>query len=760
MFSWRVLIISLMLGALPAVARSKVHITHEYANVNAQSLIGLPMGSEKTIIDKEGNLRWSQWSIRHREPEVPFGVSQQMDGTLDIGLALVSTTGTPTPLKAASQQLYKSRFPFVVTHLESAGLTAEEVAFPTKVQENGLDVVRVTFINAGTTDVTVEARLSGKTRNYPAFAEGATLATRNGRLVVLAEADAPDFRAETNGLVLVYRAVVPPRSSSILWLKRPHDLRESDKSLLAGLPGSQLLEQAERSWREFWGQGVRIELPEKEVENFFYSSLAYLFILTEYDAQGDLWALDGPTVYRHFWPRNEYYPAVAIDMAGYPTVALQTIEHLLRIQKEDGRWDMPLLTSPMAWDSIGYAAATVWDHYRFTRNREWLWRAYPHLVAAARWIHFSREQTQLPPNAPEASKPMNPYLSYPCREVPEPLLEPGEKPYTWGLLPMGYGDGGLPDDHAFTHNVMPLYGLECARQAAIELGQSADAQWLAGEYADYKEAILTAIQRAVKLEKESPQHLPAAPTVPDAPAWGTLRAVIPAGLFSPGDPLVTGLLTRMERTARQGLPTNMGWLGPSGVWPGESMEVALTYLLRGDIEKTVGLLVAALNHSYTTKIWREEILVDKTLPTACGKPHPPDAVNQTGTGDMPEGWAHANLIILVRNMLIREEGETLHLLSGIPANWIRVGERISVQEAPTMLGGKMSYTLSYPAAGKMVLDLTPPTDSPEVVVHFPLSKGQRITAARVNGRPVSTVSGSTLTLMKAREPARVDIEFE
>jgi hypothetical protein len=77
-----------------------------------------------------------------------------------------------------------------------------------------------------------------------------------------------------------------------------------------------------------------------------------------------------------------------------------------------------------------------------------------------------------------------------------------------------------------------------------------------------------------------------------------------------------------------------------------------------------------------------------------------------------------------------------------------------------MLGGKMSYTLSYPAAGKMVLDLTPPTDSPEVVVHFPLSKGQRITAARVNGRPVSTVSGSTLTLMKAREPARVDIEFE
>ena len=760
MFPRKVLFIFLLLPAVPAMAQSKVHITHEYANPNARSLIGLPMGSDKIIIDKEGNLRWSQWSIRHREPEVPFGVSQQMDGALDIRLVLVSTSGTRTPLQAASQELYMSRFPFVVTHLESAGLAAEEVAFPTKVGENGLDVIRVTFINAGNAGLTVEARLSGKTRNHPAFAEGGTLVTRDGRLVVLGEVDAPDFRAETSGLVLVYRLAVPPKSSRVLWLKRPHDLRESEKTLVAGLPGSQLLGQAERSWREFWGQGVRIELPETEVEDFFYSSLAYLFILTEYDAQGDLWALDGPTVYRHFWPRNEYYPAIAIDMAGYPTVALQTIEHLLRIQKDDGRWDMPLLTSPMAWDSIGYAAATVWEHYRFTRDREQLRRAYPHLLSAARWIHYSREETQLPSEAPEASKPMKPYLSYPCREVPEPLLGPGEKPYSWGLLPMGYGDGGLPDDHAFTHNVMPLYGLECARQAAGELGQSADAEWLAKEYIDYKEAILAAIRRAVKLEKEGGEYLPAAPTLPDAPAWGTLRAVVPAKLFSPVDPLVTGLLTRMEGSARQGLPTNMGWLGPSGVWPGESMEVALTYLLRGDAQKTADLLIAALDHSYSTKVWQEEILVDKTLPTACGKLHPPDAVNQTGTGDMPEGWAHANLVILVRDMLLREEGETLHLLSGIPPDWIGVGERISVQEAPTMLGGKMSYTLNYPAAGKMVLDLTPPADSPEVVVHFPLSKGQRITIARVNGRPVSTVSGSILTLMKAREPARVEIKFE
>ncbi|SPE24630.1 exported hypothetical protein [Acidobacteriia bacterium SbA2] len=161
-----------LLRSLPAIARSNVHITHEYANINAQSLIGLPMGSDKTIIDKQGNLRWSQWSIRHRGPEAPFGVSQQMDGMLDIKLALIPASGTSIPLQATAQELYMNRFPFIVTHLESAGLAAEELAFPAKARETGLDVIRLSFLNPGNTDMTVEARLSGKARNHPAFAQG------------------------------------------------------------------------------------------------------------------------------------------------------------------------------------------------------------------------------------------------------------------------------------------------------------------------------------------------------------------------------------------------------------------------------------------------------------------------------------------------------------------------------------------------------------------------------------------------------------
>ena len=741
-------------------AMAKIHITHRYANTDARSLIGLPMGSEKTIIDKQGNLRWSQWSIRHREPEVPFGISEQMDGALDLGLAAAYASGRLEAFKVAGQELYQGRFPFVVTRLSGTpALAAEELAFPAEIYGMGLDVVRITLTNSGPDEATVEARFSGKTRNLPAFVEGTALATRNGRLVVLGEAEQGEWGPAGSGLVLRCRVALPPHSSRLVWLKRPHDMLVNQPSALPGISGPSLLKQAEQAWQDFWDAGLKVDLPEKEVTDFLYSSLAYLFILCEYDAQGDLWTLDGPGLYRHFWPRSELYMALGMDMYGHSDLAAQTIQHLLRVQKDDGRWDMPLLNAPFSWDGLGDAAGTVWNHFLFARDRQWLWGTYPHLLSAAHWIRYNRQQTEIPSDMPDASKSVKPYLSYPCMEVPSPPLGPGEKPYTWGLLPMGYGDSGLPDDHAFSHNVMPLYALECARQAALELGQSGDAGWLANEYNDYKAAILTAIRRAVKLEKDGPPYLPAAPTYPEGAVSQTLLAVFPSRLISPDDPLVTGLLAHMERTALQGLPSNMGWLGPSGVWPGESMDVAETYLLRGEVEKTADLLVATMDHSYSTKVWREEMLVDNTLPTACGKPRS-DAKNQTGSGDMPEAWAHANLVILLRNMLLREEEGGLHLLSGIPASWIGVGEKISVQDAPTMLGGKLSYTLSYPEAGKMNLDLSPPPGACQVAVHFPLSRARRIMAARVNGQPVSTISGLVVSLTAAGKPIHVEIDCQ
>lgn len=60
--------------------RNRVHFTHAYANTNPQSLIGLPMGRHKTIVDTQGNSPWSQWSLNRCGLDFSFAPSTQTGG--------------------------------------------------------------------------------------------------------------------------------------------------------------------------------------------------------------------------------------------------------------------------------------------------------------------------------------------------------------------------------------------------------------------------------------------------------------------------------------------------------------------------------------------------------------------------------------------------------------------------------------------------------------------------------------------------------
>ena len=146
-----------------AAARDLIHVTHAYANSNAQSLIGVPMGGHKTIVDMQGNLHWSQWSLKTRGLDVPFAFSAQMDGEL----AIQVYSGGPQ-IKVTRQHLYHNRFPFVVTRLAGDSLSVEELAFSTQPPGNGLDVVHLRLRNSGM-EVAEETELPA---DAPAGAEG------------------------------------------------------------------------------------------------------------------------------------------------------------------------------------------------------------------------------------------------------------------------------------------------------------------------------------------------------------------------------------------------------------------------------------------------------------------------------------------------------------------------------------------------------------------------------------------------------------
>lgn len=735
-------------------------------------MIGLPMGSHKTIVTQDGQLQWSQWSLARKGRAVLFGFSDQLDGALGIQLSEMGS-GDAKPLRAAGQHLVDNRYPFVVTEWKGDQLSAEETAFATSATGRDgaagqdLDVVEITVTNHGASPRTFELRLDGKQRNLPAFAGKNSLSTHDGNLLAVVESGAarPEGAqreaAEDSVMVLVERREVPANGSIACTIKLPYDFPAARLATLTQENGAALLKGAEAGWDKFWSEGAQIDLParEKELSDFYQASVAYIVMLTERDEKGELWTLDGPAEYREFWGRGEYFQARSIEFAGYLPIALESVKHTFGLQKEDGEWDWPVTSGWPAWDNIGGNSGSVWLYYQLSRDKNWLANSYPHLAAAADWINLHREESMVPEDAPDAAKPIHRQIPWSCTPETSPTLKPGEKPYWYGLLPWSYGDSGLPEGHPFPHNTWGLYAIKIAEDSAKILGKNDDAARFAKEYDDYKDAYFTAMRRSITLEKEDAPYLPAMPTDPGAGVSQSLIAVYPTDLLRPDNEWVTNLLKRMRRDELEGLPTHMAWMGAGGVWPSESMNVAETYLRRGDVAKTVSLLIATLNTTYTTDAFREEIKVDKNLPVACATGVSKDVPNGDGTGDMPEAWGPANLILLLRDMIFYENGSTLHILAGIPTNSIAPGEHLAISAAPTTLGGKVSLRLDYVRAGEMRLKLDPTVAVSEAMVRFPLPAGADLKSVRINGNPVSDFSGNMVTLKNLSGETEIDAAF-
>ena len=740
-----------------------VHITHQYADVDARSMIGLPMGSHKTIVTKDGQLQWSQWSLARKGRAVLFGFSAQLDGALGIHLGELDGR-TTKPLTAEGQRLDQMRFPFVITDWKGGSLSAQETAFAS-AEGQGLDVVLLTVSNNSNQPHTLELRLNGKQRNLPAFVSGSQLVTRDGNLLAAVEPSlgVSSQSVADDGLTLVQQRMIPSDGSITFWIKLPYEQPDSEKQTLPAADALTLLADARNAWQKLWDEGTQIELParEKELSDFYQASVAYILMLTERDENGELWTLDGPALYREFWGRGEYFQGRSIEFAGYLDIGKETVKHTFSLQKDDGEWDWPVTSGWPAWDNIGGNAASVWDYYLLTRDNEWLAGSYPHLAAAADWINLHREESMVPANAPDATRPIHRQIPWSCTPETSPPLKPGQRPYWYGLLPWSYGDSGLPEGHPFPHNTWGLYAIKIAENAANILGRPEDATRFAADYADYKQAYFVAMQRSIALEKGDPDapYLPAMPTEPGADVSQSLIAVYPTKLLKPDNLWVTNLLSRMRRDELQGLPTHMAWMGEGGVWPSESMNVAETYLRRGDIDKTVSLLMATLNHTYTTDTFREEIKVDKSKPLACASGQSKDVPDGYGTGDMPEAWGPANYILLLRDMLFYEDGNSLHILAGIPAQWIHPGEKIAVSSAPTTLGGRVWLTLDYPRAGRMHLHLESSANMQEAVIRFPLAGGVRLRAVTANGQPLTGFAGDSILLKNLTGPMDVDAQF-
>ena len=127
-------------------------------------------------------------------------------------------------------------------------------------------------------------------------------------------------------------------------------------------------------------------------------------------------------------------------------------------------------------------------------------------------------------------------------------------------------------------------------------------------------------------------------------------------------------------------------------------------------------------------------------------------------GDIPHGWAAAELLLLLRDILFFEADEDasphIYIAPGVMPHWLAPGETIGVNRAPTVFGGEFGYRLSLHANEQRVeIDIdTAPPGSPDYV--YPYCFGRRILEAVCDAGP-TVIMGREVRLPAGTRQASV-----
>ncbi len=537
------------------------------------------------------------------------------------------------------------------------------------------------------------------------FADGAFL--RGGRAVYLYPTDpAPELRVtpQTPGYRVasieparqrvqettpvgetVYDVTLAPGASRELVVKLPYLPTAPGDPWLGELRAADFDEQLARTeafWREIVGRGTRIDVAERKVADAFRANLVYDLLAR--DKIGDDYVQTVNEFHYHaFWLRDASYIARAYDATGYPDLAAQVLDFFAGWQEPDGNF----LSQGGQYDGWGQTLWAYGQHYRLTRDRAFAEKVLPAVRRAVDWLHAARE-----------ADPMH--------------LVPASTP----------GDNEEITGHVTGHDFWALAGLHGVVDIADGLGRKQDAAAFRREYASLKDALLVQLRRTTAGRGG---YIPPGLDGPGGQDWGNMMAVYPEQVLPPHDPMVTATLDSTRARYQEGIMTY-----GDGYWLHDylTMKNTETEVVRGDQETALAELYGVLVHTSSTHAGFEY------------------TVRPWGTRDFfgnlaPHGWFAAKYRTLLRDMLVREEADELHLLSVLSPAWLAAGDSVVVRGAPTDFG-PVDLRLETPTDTGAVLTIASRfTRRPAaLVVHVPWFVQLR--RAVVDGREVSASEGA------------------
>lgn len=440
-------------------------------------------------------------------------------------------------------------------------------------------------------------------------------------------------------------------------------------------------DEALESTVKYWKGRVSLELnlPDKRYSDCFYSSLYYMLIMNE---QNKLFP--GPYEYTSFFLHDAVDMDNALDKAGFAEEARASTDYFN--YTEGGGYV----------DELGGSIFGLYEHYRLTKEIAYLDGVYPRIRAACELIKKLRaKQLELPKDDP-----------------------------AYGLLPKGVSQDNFKiPAYLYVDDWWAIIGLKSGWEAAEKLGRKDDAKWIREEYESLLKATVTSIERVMK--KEGLKSMPGF-----ADYWPKEMRIIDEQHRILGD-------------------TQMAWAHRPALFPGQNMGIPVPMKLFADSYKQYWKNSGKFTDydgawfvEYEKVFWgynfklahpliylgMEDVALkniewgmeNQSCPGGWMEAMP-SRLNDKGLreigegiiGDVPHGWSAAHYVLLLRDMLLREDGNKLILLSCVPDAWLDDGKTIEIKNAPTYFG-KISFRIqSFRKEGFLKVTIDAKTPPPE-----------------------------------------------
>jgi hypothetical protein len=492
--------------------------------------------------------------------------------------------------------------------------------------------------------------------------------------------------------ITVYKVALGKREKRSLDFLMPVEPVAPDSPLLQQLRGAKFdayLQKTVGIWQNLLEQGMEISLPEKKVEHAFKANLIYDLI-----ARNKVDSFYVQTVndfhYHAFWLRDASYIVNMYELTGYQWIARQCLDFFAQFQQPDGNF----VSQPGQFDGWGQTLWAYGQHYRYTHDNSFALEVLPSIERAIAWLDSARN-------------------SDPLRLIP--VTAPGDNEDIKG--------------HITGHNFNALGGIK----SAIAIARAAGRKDLFTRWnALYAEFLARFKEVLHQVTAETGGYITPGLDSPGGQDWGNMESVSPVQILDPNDPMVTATLKATRAKYQEGIMTY-----GDGRWLHDylTMSNTETEVIRGEQQTALEEFYALLVHTSATHAGFEyDIRPWKT--------------RDFGSNLSPHGWFAAKFRTLLRNMLVREEENQLHLLSVVSPEWLKDRDTIAVRGAPTAFGTVNMVLTVGPSGGTLHLNnefISPPQP---LVLHLPWFL--RMREITVDGRKFPFGNGLVILPVNAR----------